>query len=70
MRHNLICKDAIITANNGLYASEAGVSSSSDRGLVDPQSPPLARPIDDRMASRGSQRNWVVVKQPPAHGKD
>jgi hypothetical protein len=31
----------------------------SDRGLVDPQS--LPRPINDRMASRSPQRNWVVV---------
>jgi hypothetical protein len=32
-----------IRANSGLYASETGVSSSSDRGLVDPQSLPLAQ---------------------------
>jgi hypothetical protein len=36
-------------------------SSSSDRGLVDPQSPPLAQAHHDRMASRSSQRNCVVV---------
>ncbi len=30
-------------ANSGLYASGAGRVHSSDRGLVDPQSPPLAQ---------------------------
>src|SRR5262245_30981483 len=42
----LIDKGAINKANSGLYTSGAVLSwasSSSDRGLVDPQSPPLAQ---------------------------
>jgi hypothetical protein len=58
LRGDQLIDKGAITANGRLYASEAGVSSYSDRGWSI-RNRSLA--INDRMASRSSQRNWVVV---------